>query len=81
MIKEESMPYLTQCTTRERFDRVWTRFDKALRERGYSKKEVARVRGGAHWEDRSETMRRMDKKAEDRKRETKGGRGQRNDCV
>jgi hypothetical protein len=52
-----------------------------LRGRGYSKKEVARARGGIQWEDRPETMRMIDKKAEDRKGERKAGRGQRNDCV
>ena len=81
MIKGECMRYRTRCTRRERFERAWTRFDKALRGRGYSKEEVAGAREGIQWEDRPETMRRMDKKAEDRKRERKSGRGQRKDCV
>ena len=67
MIKGEAIRYLIICSTEDRFERAWNRYEKAMCNRGYTK-EWLREKRQVEWKDRDKYLGTYKEEKEDKRK-------------
>ena len=66
LVRGELIRYLRLCSTENTFQKAWRRFRGHLEQRGYPSRWQEKAGGDLEWRNRSEIMKRLDERREQR---------------